>query len=111
MAVRSGGTVLYTTIGVAGWLVWRRRGLGEARIAFALYAAQLVLNAAWTWLFFAGNRFGLAFGEIVVLLLTIAATIVAFWRVRSVAGAPLLPYLAWAGFATALNLAIRQLDR
>jgi tryptophan-rich sensory protein len=44
--------------------------------------------------------------EIVVLLVAIALTVVAFWRVRPLAGALLLPYLAWVTFATALTFAL-----
>jgi tryptophan-rich sensory protein len=47
-----------------------------------------------------------AFGEIVLLGLLIAATLAAFWRVDRLAGALLLPYLAWVGFATALTWAV-----
>jgi tryptophan-rich sensory protein len=38
-------TTLYAMIAVAGWLVWRRTGWSAALTG---YAAQLVLNAAWT---------------------------------------------------------------
>jgi len=96
-------TVLYTLIALAGWLVWRRAGLRGAPVAFGLYAAQLVLNAAWTWLFFAGEQAGAAFAEIVVLELVILGNAVVFARVRRAAGLLLVPYLLWVGYAGALN--------
>jgi translocator protein len=104
-------TVLYATMGVAAWLVWERAGFRGARVALTLFGAQLVLNAAWSWLFFGLQRPGLAAAEIVVLLAAIVATCVAFWRVRTAAGLLLLPYIGWVGFATALNLAIWWLNR
>jgi hypothetical protein len=58
-----------------------------------LYAAQLVANALWTWLFF--HTGAGAFAEIAILWLLIVATIVTFWRAHTVAGALMLPYLAW----------------
>jgi translocator protein len=36
--------------------------------------------------------------------------VLVFWRVRSLAGALLLPYLAWVTFATALCFAIWKLN-
>lgn len=101
-------TTLYVMIAVAGWLVWRRTGLRGARGAFTLFGVQLALNALWTWLFFAWRQGALATFEIVVLWLAIAATIVAFWRVRPLAGALMLPYLAWVSFATALTISLWQ---
>lgn len=100
-------TVLYVTIAVAGWLVWRRVGLGPALVP---YAVQLVLNAAWTPLFFGADRFGLAFADIVALWIAIVATIAAFTRVHRAAGLLLVPYLLWVTYAGALNLAIWQLN-
>jgi benzodiazapine receptor len=100
-------SVLYTLQGVSAWLVWREREAGgRRRVALAVFLAQLAANALWSWLFFAWHRGGLAFGEVVVLLAMIGATAALFWRVRRLAGALLLPYLMWVGFATALTYAI-----
>jgi tryptophan-rich sensory protein len=71
-----------------------------------LFLLQLAANALWTWLFFAWRRGALAFGEILVLWALILGTVVAFRRVRPVAGALLLPYLAWVTFAAALTCAV-----
>jgi len=46
-------TLLYTLMAIAAWLVWRRGGFRAARLALTLFLAQLVFNAAWSWLFFA----------------------------------------------------------
>lgn len=101
-------TVLYVTIALAGWLVWRRAGISRP---LAPYAAQLVLNAAWTPLFFGVGAYGWAAIEIVVLWLAIGATVLAFWRVHRPAALLLLPYWAWVTFAAALNIAIWWLNR
>lgn len=103
-------TVLYTLMGVAAWLVWREGGFRAARTALTLFLAQLVVNALWSWLFFGWHRGAMAFADIVLLSLLIVATLIAFWRVRSLAGALLLPYLAWVGFASALNYAVWQMN-
>ena len=101
-------TVLYLAMAVAAWLVWRERGYAGARAALTLFIIQLACNALWSWLFFAWHRGALAFADIVVLWLLVAATIIAFRRVRPLAAALLLPYLAWISFAAALNFTVWQ---
>jgi benzodiazapine receptor len=101
-------TTLYLLLGIAAWLVWRERHVPLARTALWLFIAQHVLNALWTWLFFAWQRGMLAFVEILVLLAMIVATLVLFWRVRRIAGLLLLPYLLWVSYAAALTFAVWQ---
>ncbi|HEY8485087.1 MAG TPA: TspO/MBR family protein, partial [Longimicrobiales bacterium] len=103
-------TVLYGTMAVAAWLVWKDRGLAGARPALLLFAVQLALNIAWSWLFFGLHRPGLALVDILALWAAILATLLAFWRVRGLAGALLLPYLGWVTFAAALNYRIWRLN-
>ncbi|MFI9012288.1 TspO/MBR family protein [Actinosynnema sp. NPDC053489] len=100
-------TALYVMIALSGWLFWKRNGTGPE---LALYAVQLVLNAAWTPLFFAAGRYGWALVDIVALLVVIIALVVAFGRKHRPAALLLVPYLAWVGFATALNASILSLN-
>jgi tryptophan-rich sensory protein len=99
--------VLYPVIAVAGWMAWRE---GRARFGPLLFLLQLALNAAWPWLFFAERRLDLALACIAALCLAILGTIVAFWRSSRGAAILLVPYLAWVGFAAALNHAIWRLN-
>lgn len=101
-------SMLYLLMGVAAWLVWRERRRLEVDLPLALYLVQLGANALWSWLFFAWHRGALAFGEVLLLLVLIAATTGAFWRVRPLAGMLLLPYLGWVGFASVLTWAMWQ---
>lgn len=103
-------TFLYITMAVAAWLVWREGGWKAQRRALGLFIVQWFLNALWTPLFFGAHLPGVAFGEIVLLWLAIAATLVAFWRVKKAAGLLLVPYLAWVSFAAALNFTIWRLN-
>jgi translocator protein len=98
-------TVLYVLIAIAGWLVWREAGFIPA---LGLYAVQLLLNAAWSGLFFGLRRPDLAFAELVLLWLSILGCILLFAPVSATAAWLMLPYLAWVTFAGALNLAIWQ---
>lgn len=99
---------LYVAIAVSGWLVWREVGLLIP--AMALYLAQLVLNAGWSAVFFGLRRPDLAFGELVLLWLSIAATVAAFAPVSAAAAWLLAPYLLWVTIAGALNLSVWRLN-
>ena len=94
--------VLYLTIGVSGWLVWRMVGFAAAVLPFVIYLVQLILNAAWSPIFFGMQRPDLAFIEIVILWFSIVVTIAAFHPISAAAAWLLLPYLAWVTFAGAL---------
>ena len=102
-------SVLYLLMGLASWLVWRE-GSKNTRGALRLYLVQLVLNSLWSWLFFAWHQGRWAFFEIVVLWVMILATVVAFWRIRPLAGVLLVPYLLWVSFATALAYTVWMLN-
>jgi tryptophan-rich sensory protein len=103
-------TVLYVMIALAGWLAWRKAGFAGAGLALAAYALQLILNAAWTPLFFGLRRPDLGFFAIVLLWLSIVATIALFAPIDAIAALLLAPYLAWVTFAAALNFAVWRLN-
>ena len=103
-------TVLYALMGIAAWLVWRVGGFRAARSALTLFLVQLAFNALWSWLFFAWQRGALAFADILLLWVLIVATLIAFWRIRALAGALLVPYLLWVSFAAALNYFVWRLN-
>ncbi|MFO1463918.1 MAG: TspO/MBR family protein [bacterium] len=101
-------TVLYALMAVAAWLVWREVGLRSAPLR--LYFLQLLLNFAWSFLFFWGHSPALALLDILLLWLAIGATTLVFGRVRPFSALLFLPYWAWVSFAAALNFAIWRLN-
>ena len=101
-------TVLYALMGIAAWLVWRVGGFRATKSALTLFLVQLALNALWSWLFFGWHRGGLAAVEVLVLLVLILATAMAFWRISRVAALFLVPYLLWVSFASVLTWAVWQ---
>lgn len=102
--------ILYAMIAVSGWLVWSEAGWSGAAVPLAVYGVQLVLNALWSFVFFGLRRLGLAVAEMMVLWLSIVATILLFYPIHSGAALMLLPYLAWVSFAMLLNFAIWRLN-
>lgn len=103
-------TVLYLMMSLAAWMVWLRRGQEFARLALCIYAFQLLLNAAWSPLFFALQNPTLALLDCIALWIAIATTIALFYQVRSLAAWLLVPYLLWVSFALSLNAAIVALN-
>jgi benzodiazapine receptor len=101
-------TVLYIMVAIAAWLVWKTRDrIGPATV---LFFVQLVLNLAWSFLFFGARSPGLALVEIVFLWLSVLFTMLAFFGRQTTAGWLFVPYLAWVSFAAILNFAIWSMN-
>lgn len=97
-------TTLYLMMGLASWLVWRQGGARpEVRSALAYYGVQLLLNLAWSWLFFVLKQPFLALLDIVALLVLVAVTALRFAAISRGGAMLMVPYLAWVLFATVLN--------
>jgi tryptophan-rich sensory protein len=106
-------TVLFLLMAVAFYLVWLKWPAKEAKMAMALYLAQLTLNVLWNYLFFglqSPTGMLLALAEIIVLLAMIALMTYRFYQVDKRAGYLMVPYLLWVTFATCLNAAIWLLN-
>jgi len=80
------------------------------RLALVLFFAQLLLNFAWSPIFFAGHDIALAKVTIFLMAAIAAAAAGQFLRLRTVAGLLLVPYLAWLVFAATLNASIERLN-
>jgi tryptophan-rich sensory protein len=103
-------TTLYLLMGVALYLVWRSDRSRVRRVALAAFGVQLVLNAAWSLVFFGSRAIFGGLVVIVALLAVILATMALFARIDRRAAALLVPYLLWVGFATALNYELWRLN-
>ena len=105
-------TVLFLLMGIALFLVWKV-GFGDERVrkGMALFGVQLALNVSWSIAFF-GFRSPLA-GLIVIAVLwaAILVTIFDFFSISRVAGALLVPYIAWVSYAAVLNVSLYILNR
>lgn len=103
-------TVLYTLIGLSLAMVLHARGAERRGRALALFAFQLLLNFAWSPVFFAFHQVALALSIITAMLVGMFALILVVWRIRVAAGLLLYPYLGWLMFAGLLNFQILQLN-
>ena len=102
-------TLLYTLMGIASYLVWRTKKEWRKR-ALGLYFVHLVVNTAWTLIFFGEQNIGMALGTIILLDILIFWIIRRFCKVSKIAAYLMIPYLLWALFATYLNASIYFLN-
>jgi tryptophan-rich sensory protein len=65
-----------------------------------------MVNSLWSWLFFFWHQGMLAFLEVILLWTLILATVIAFWRIRKLPAALLIPYFLWVTFASLLTFSV-----
>jgi len=105
-------TPLYGLIGWAGGRALTAAARdGQADKYLAMFGADLALNAGWCWAFFTAKSPAAGLATIAALDLANAELLRATWQLDRAAGKALLPYVAWTGFATALNAAIWRRNR
>ncbi len=102
--------VLYLTMSVASWLIWRQGGFKFNMKALTLFLVQLILNALWSWLFFFWQTGHGSLIDIIVLCLTLIYTLKLFSQTNQWAALLMTPYLLWVIFAAFLNFKIWQLN-
>lgn len=99
-------TILYLLMGISLYLVW-----GKKKANLKWFWVQLILNSAWSIIFFGLKSPSAAFLTIIFLWFSIYKTIVVFQKINKTSAYLLYPYLAWVSFATILNLSIVSLNR
>ncbi|WP_037280987.1 tryptophan-rich sensory protein TspO [Rubellimicrobium mesophilum] len=102
-------STLYLLIAFAGARVAAIGGPG-ATTALAFWALQIAANALWTPTVFGTYRLRLGLGVIVLLWIAVLGAMIAHWRVSTLAGVALLPYLGWVTLAAALNAELIRLN-
>lgn len=104
-------TTLYVLMATGAWLVYtQERDPARRHESLAIYAFQLALNTLWSIIFFTFHLLGIAFAELVIMWLAIAATIWAFARTSRTAAYLLVPYIMWVSFAGYLNYSLWTLN-
>ena len=103
-------TALYAIMGLALAYVGSAWGARGRVLAIAAFAVQLLVNLAWSPVFFALHQMTVALAIIAILAVLVALTAWLFWRIRRAAGLLMLPYLAWVLFAGTLNYEILRLN-
>ena len=101
-------TALYGLLAVSLWRVWRAEGAGEAK---ALFWGLLLVNAAWSHLFFGLRRPDLALVDILLYLAVLGGLIRALARLDRNAAWMQAPHLAWVAYAATINAGVWWLNR
>ena len=101
-------TFLYIAMSVAAARVGAREG---SSYALAFFAMQIAFNTLWTPVFFGLRRMGAALGIMAFLWAGVAACLVTFWQIDTIAGLLFVPYLVWVTVAAALNYSVWQLNK
>ena len=96
-------TSLYILLGISFFLVWKEETSKERNLAIRVFSIQMLLNFAWSYIFFYFNLIGVALIEIILLWISIAFMILLFYKIRPFAAYLNIPYLLWVSFATILN--------
>lgn len=105
-------TILYLLMGVVVAILWDRAAADQrARRALGCFGAQMLLNLAWTPVFFGLQRIDLALWVIVALWVMLVVTIAAARPVSRAAAWMLVPYYAWVSYATYLNVGFYVFNR
>lgn len=110
-------SVLYALLAISFWWFWEQADSklpvsGQVfRTGAVVFVVQLALNALWSQLFFGWHWMGVALVNIGLLWVLILAMILIFRRNSPLASTLLLPYLAWVGYATYLNVGFLFLNR
>ena len=104
-------TTLYILMGISLYLIWKSDATPSLKwLAILLFALQLALNFFWSLIFFNQHAIGWALVEIIVLWLSILATIFVFARINNTAAWLLVPYISWVSFAGILTYTIWKLN-
>jgi benzodiazapine receptor len=103
-------TTLYILMAIAAWRIWLTLPGPGRRISLAVFVLQLVLNLAWSVVFFGLQLPRVALAFLIAVFLAVLADTILFAQRERLAAALMLPYLAWLGFAGYLNFGIVQLN-
>ncbi|CAM3519637.1 tryptophan-rich sensory protein [Halomonas sp. FME1] len=103
--------ILYILMAIAAWRLYMADHSSWRTAGLVVYALQLLVNAAWSWLFFGRKQIVAALADIVGLLSLITVAIAVFSQVSTLAAWLMVPYWLWVALALALNASIWRLNR
>ena len=91
-------SILYIMLGISSYLVKDDEDL------LTIYKVNLIINLAWSFIFFIFNMKILAFLWIILLIIITIYMIIKYYKYNKVSAYLLIPYLFWLIFASILNI-------
>jgi len=104
-------TTIYLLLGVSLYYVWKQEPSQNRKKALIVFVIQMVLNFAWTFIFFHFHLFLLALIEIVVMWFSILFMILRFYKVKPMSAYINIPYLLWVSYAVVLTVSFYYLNK
>lgn len=102
-------TLLYLLMGISLYLVLISGK--EITLPLIIFSIQLILNIAWSAIFFGMKKPSIAFIEIIFLWVSILLNILFFYNISKISSYLLIPYILWVSFAAILNFSIWYLNK
>ncbi len=99
-------TILYITIALSLFLFLKNGFSKEKILPLFFFIIQMLLNFAWTPVFFGLQNIKAAYIILAALIVFLVLTIITFYRFSKPAAYLLIPYLLWSVFAAYLNFEI-----
>lgn len=95
--------ILYIMIAISGYSLWENRAHPIAKLALGFYSAQMILNWAWSLLFFKFHLITVSFYCVIFIAILTLITIVLTKKRFKLSSIMLIPYFIWLLFASYLN--------
>ncbi len=97
-------TILYFLLSVSFYLIWQSPKTKERSIALWLFFVHMVLNWAWSPLFFTAHELFASFALIVVMIVIAVFMMVFYYKkINRTAALLFIPYIAWLCLACHLS--------
>lgn len=93
-------SILYVMIFISFFIYIRNK---PTKLGITIFIISFLINLSWSPIFFNAKRVGLALFIIILLLISIIATIWQVQKKSNLSAWLLVPYLVWVAFATYLN--------
>ena len=105
-------TVLYILMGISAAMIYTDKISTKKEKAEALlpYSSSLIVNFAWSIIFFNFRAFFVAFIWLLLLLYLIIKTVIEYKKINPLSAYLQIPYAIWVSFAGYLNLGIWLLN-
>ena len=102
--------ILYALLAMTGWSLWQQGNKPAVRTTLYFFMSQLLMNWAWTPLFFQLHWIGFSFLWIGILTCLTIITLYLMKKNNNHLFFLLIPYFVWLLFATYLNCTIWLLN-
>ena len=98
--------ILYLILAFIGWSLWLKRNETRGKLSLITYGIQMLMNWAWTPIFFSFHLVAVGFYWIIAMAILTLILIFINWKYNKFISTLLIPYCLWLLFAGYLNWAI-----